>query len=126
MIITAQVCIPGLHLSLGIFSRLFHLLEDACKQLDLELIARNSQIDLGGPTFQRYTALQSEVCELKERLSKEKQEAILLSQLSTYLTVTVQSPAANPTVLQIRQEASAAQRRVVQTVNGHKMIEYLY
>ena len=114
------MCIPGLHLSLGIFSRLFHLLEDSCQQLDLELAARDSQIDLGGPTFHRYSSLQNELSELRERQQREHQEATLASQLAAYLTVTVATPATNPTVLQVRQLAYAAQRQAAQTVNVNK------
>ena len=33
---------PGLHLSLGIFNRLYDLLEDACEQLDLELAEKSN------------------------------------------------------------------------------------
>ena len=38
-----QVCIPGLHLSLGVFDCLWTLLEEACTELDLRLA-----IELGG------------------------------------------------------------------------------
>lgn len=45
---------------------------------------------------------------------------MLSSQLAAYLTVTVATPATNPTVLQVRQLAYAAQRQAPQTVNVHK------
>ena len=39
------VCMPGLHVTLGIFDRLFELLEEACYQLDVELAKRDTQPD---------------------------------------------------------------------------------
>ena len=41
--ISFQVCIPGLHISLGIFNLLFTLLENACHELDLQLAEKNTR-----------------------------------------------------------------------------------
>eukprot|EP00731_Ephydatia_muelleri_P017324 Em0010g422a len=44
-----QVCPPGLHIMLGIFTKLFHMLEAVCSQLDLELALQRLpllQVDL--------------------------------------------------------------------------------
>ena len=38
-----QVCIPGLHVTLGIFLKLFNLFEDYCHQLDIEIAANKEQ-----------------------------------------------------------------------------------
>ena len=32
-----QVCLPGLHITLGVYLRLFTLLEDECHALDVEM-----------------------------------------------------------------------------------------
>ena len=48
-----QVCPPGLHLTLGIFLRLYVLLEDACHHLDLTAELTGSA---GGRSFERYSA----------------------------------------------------------------------
>ena len=111
-----QVCIPGLHLSLGIFNRLYNLLEDSCQQLDLELAARNSQISLGGPSFQQYAAALAQLTQLKEKHHGEEQEAQLLTQLATYLTITVPEPDTSPTVQRVRAQASLAQKQAATTV----------
>ena len=37
MFLLLKVVIPGLHLSLGIFLRLFNMLEDACHELDIKV-----------------------------------------------------------------------------------------
>ena len=36
------MCLPGLHITLGVFLRLFTLLEDECAKLDLEMAASAS------------------------------------------------------------------------------------
>eukprot|EP00731_Ephydatia_muelleri_P011996 Em0006g890a len=38
----SQVCPPGLHIMLGIFTKMFHLLEALCCQLDLELTSQTT------------------------------------------------------------------------------------
>ena len=49
----AQVCLPGLHIKLGIFYRRFTLLEDTCHELDLRVVLEDS-IDDGGVSYGRY------------------------------------------------------------------------
>lgn len=44
------MCPPGLHISLGIFYRLFNLLEEECHELDL---AHNLQGASAGPSYER-------------------------------------------------------------------------
>ena len=39
----AKVCPPGLHITLGIFTKLYGLLEDECHNLDLELALHSSE-----------------------------------------------------------------------------------
>ncbi len=45
-----KVCIPGLHLSLGIFNRLWKLLENSCQELDFKrsLEISNASHSVGG------------------------------------------------------------------------------
>ncbi len=45
-----QVCPPGLHISLGIFYRLFLLLENKCHELDLRVREEDS-VDEGGTSY---------------------------------------------------------------------------
>lgn len=51
--IFTQVCIPGLH-SLGIFNRLWTLLEEACTDLDFKLVQVGGAGDCGGSSFISY------------------------------------------------------------------------
>ena len=66
---------PGLHISLGIFYRLFTLLETSCHQWDLDLAQHASQ-----PGTQHSY-------KLKQELSAETEEASAADQLATFLAV---------------------------------------
>lgn len=92
-----QVCIPGLHISLGIFDRLWGLLEE---QLDLTLAKEREGMD--GNTFERYCRALREVARLKEKLGIEKQHAEVLGSLSTYLMLYLPDPTNDPSVKQAR------------------------
>ena len=68
---------PGLHLSLGIFNRLFSLLEADCQQLDLQLAARETGIS--GASLQEYAQLLSQFTRLQQEHSEERDKIILLT-----------------------------------------------
>ena len=77
---------PGLHISLGIFYRLFELLEDRCKQLDLALAQDSSQPD-SLHSFRLYSAALHKVAKLEEELRNDTEEAEAAEQLSTFLAL---------------------------------------
>lgn len=54
-----QVCLPGLHITLGIFMRLFTLMEDECHKLDLEMAESESMVPSAGDkqTYTNFTTL---------------------------------------------------------------------
>lgn len=56
----------GLHITLGIFNRLFDLLERKCQELDLALASQ--QVAQGGETFNRYIAALKRHGDLEEEL----------------------------------------------------------
>ena len=103
-------------MSLGIFNRLFNLLEEECQRLDLAMAAKQSGEGLGGASFQRHIAALKQLSHLKEQHEVEQQKANLLTQLATYLSLTVPEPQQNLTVQRLRQEASAAQRGLANMV----------
>ena len=55
-----QVCIPGLHLSLGIFDRLWTLLEGACKEIDF-LCAVDGAGDTSVEGFRKLSSLKNDI-----------------------------------------------------------------
>ena len=57
------MCPPGLHITLGIFQRLFNLLEEECHQLDLSV---NENCASSGSSFIEYQQARSAVKVLEE------------------------------------------------------------
>lgn len=104
-----QVCIPGLHISLGIFNRLWVLLEDACSELDL-LLAQYSSGSSSGSTFEQYSSALKEEQQLKSALQLEVNKATMLEQLVTYITI--HTPSASTDMTTLRHEASKARMSV--------------
>jgi len=51
-----KIMLTKTHLSLGIFNRLYTLLEEACQDFDLQLAIREDATGLGGASFQQYAA----------------------------------------------------------------------
>ena len=102
---------PGLHLSLGIFNRLFTLLENACQELDLEYASQGGTVTTGGTSFQQYAKMLEELSHLKEQSVIKQQEKMLCSQLMSYLLVTVPSPEQSPTIANVRQELGKIEKQ---------------
>ena len=90
-LLLSQVCIPGLHISLGIFNRLWDLLENACTQLDLELAKESDGMD--GNTFERYGQALHKAAVLREQLKVEQQHLVVVCNLATYLMLNLPNPA---------------------------------
>eukprot|EP00731_Ephydatia_muelleri_P030472 Em0021g995a len=62
-----QVCPPGLHIMLGIFTKMFHLLKALCCQLDLELASHTT--DFNSSNFSKYSqALQRKVLQVLQQV----------------------------------------------------------
>ena len=96
--LTFQVCPPGLHLSLGIFLKLFNQLEVACKKLDM----RAHLVGVGaGATYERYEEAYTEQNSLKEKVEQEKIIIRNLEQAGLLLTLTLPNPATNPVCSQM-------------------------
>ena len=60
------MCIPGLHISLGIFNRLYSLLENACHELDLLQAEKDTGAGdtRAGTSFGQYSAALRRLSEL--------------------------------------------------------------
>lgn len=78
----SQVCPPGLHITLGVFYRLWCLLETDCHKLDLELATRISPSPADPDSFKKHSALLKELGQLSENKDSLAQ---LLSSLNSVL-----------------------------------------
>lgn len=82
----------GLHLSLGIFNRLFELFEEACTRLDLKFACRqDTTTSIGGESFQNYVALHKKLVDLRQQVTLAAKQSVL-SQLLAFVMVTVCPP----------------------------------
>ena len=67
-----QVCLPGLHITLGIFYRLFTLLEDDCHKLDIRVaLEKDSALD-GGVSYGHYITAIEQRKQIKYDLERYK------------------------------------------------------
>ncbi|KAL5483857.1 hypothetical protein EMCRGX_G020274 [Ephydatia muelleri] len=77
----------GLHITMGIFTKLFELFEDFCHSLDLELAFYHTEVDQS-----RYSLYSQELQRLhqyKVELQEAKQSESVLQQLATYMAVLI-------------------------------------
>ena len=64
-----QVCPPGLHITLGIFYRLFSLLENECHDLDVRVLEEDS-VDKGGASYSQHLKALDKLKQLKPELDR--------------------------------------------------------
>eukprot|EP00731_Ephydatia_muelleri_P033461 Em0030g18a len=80
-----RVCPPGLHIMLGIFTKLFHMLEAVCSQLDLELA--NHTTDVNSSSFFKYSQALQRLLLLQVYLENAKHAQEVLQQVATYVAL---------------------------------------
>ena len=82
------MCIPGLHITQGIFQKLFELFEEACHNLDLQLALHRQGYTNCGPEFEKYCKVLKEISTVRHDLELAEQERDTLEQLVTYCSLT--------------------------------------
>ena len=110
-----QVYIPGLHLSLGIFNRLWTLLEEQCKELDFSLATESvtsasSFCNGSADTLTRWS-------NLKLELEADLKYTEVISDLITYTTVAVEDIVSNTFYSSLKEELEATKRRIKDMVH---------
>ena len=98
---------PGLHISLGIFYRLFTLLETEAHKPDLELAQHSSQADTLH-FYRVYSEAVHKLTELKDTLATQR-EADAAEQIATYLAVRGMS---STQIEYCRQAASSLRKKI--------------
>lgn len=95
-------------MSLGIYDRLWELLERACTELDLQLAHHSTEEGGDGNTYQQYIAA------LRKRFSHvtEDTRATTLEQLATFFSLHIPNEAHRRQLVILRKEASLAWLRV--------------
>ena len=107
------MCLPGLHITQGIFQKIFTLLQEECHELDLKLAHQHSSEQRHG-SFSLYADALQQLHKAYEDLDAAKQSATALEQLMVYLSVAV-GPT-NPLVQGLIQESTDSRRNVQELV----------
>ena len=111
--IIMQVCLPGLHITLGVFHKMFELFEQECHNLDLQFAMQGAQ-EHTSTKFSEYSSALQKLFKSREQLHSAKDEATMMEQCATYSAVVVRS--SDPVVCHLMQQAESARKSVTQLV----------
>ncbi len=93
-----KVCLPGLHITLGVYLRLFTLLEDDCHKLDMEMAELTSPQSGDRPSYTNYTKVIQTERDLLDELDCMKGQLKWLEQTLTLTTLNSSNPSTDPQV----------------------------
>eukprot|EP00731_Ephydatia_muelleri_P003359 Em0001g3359a len=82
-----QVCLPGLHITQGIFVKIFDLLEDACHQLDLQLAYTYTEESSSSSSFTKYVEELHKLQVAKAKLAEAQDAMVTLEEAITYIVI---------------------------------------
>ena len=102
-------------MSLGIYDRLWELLEGACTELDL-LLASHISVGGLGNTFDEYVLALRKREKLNDSLTAAEQKVTLLDQLVTYFSLRLPNASQNQQLKHLREAASKDLLEVANTV----------
>lgn len=102
-------------MSLGIYDRLWELLEGSCTELDL-LLAQHVTVGWLGTSFDQYVAALKRREALSVSLTAAEQKVTLFDQLVTYFSLHLPNPSHNQQLRHIREAASKAMLEVADVV----------
>lgn len=112
-----QICLPGLHITLGVFYRLFSLLEDECHKLDIQMAALSSPNTADKPRYARYVASINEERLLRDKNATSERHIVWMEQTLTQLTLNSLNPATDPSVKSVATEVKAEKKRLGRIVS---------
>ena len=114
-----QVSLPGLHISLGIFYRLFNLLEDAVHCLDFELAPTSATAQQQSSTIERYAKSLRQKADLEEEKSKLEQQAAVAEQVITLAAINMSATfTTTPDLVDaMATEAARLRKKIADTVS---------
>lgn len=95
------MCLPSLQITLGVFYRLFSLLEDECHKLDLELASLTTPQTGDRPAYQKHTNIVHQERSLLDTKALLEDEIKWLVQTASYLTMYSANPSTDSTLLAV-------------------------
>ena len=107
---------PGLHITLGVFYRLWTLLEQACHQLDLELAKRKAPLSTDRESFTKYAEVLRELASLEDEKNELGSYAIHLHSQTIQIGSQIPNPNNNHLLTALQQEVNRATTRLQELV----------
>ncbi len=95
------MCLPGLHITLRVFHRLFTLFEDECHQLDLQLAELTNPQAGDRSAYCSHSKTVHEERKLLDARDLLEDEIKWLEQTTSYLTLNSANPSTDPTLLAV-------------------------
>ena len=96
-----KVCLPGLHITLGVFYRLFTLFEDQCHELDLEMATLSTPQTGDRPAYHTHSNTVHKERELTDAKALLEDKVKWLTQIGTSLALNSSNPSIDPTLLAV-------------------------
>ena len=116
------MCFPGLHLSLGIFNRLWTLLEEACTEVDLALAQESTPGEVNN-SFNRYLITLRELHQVKQQHAVQRQHADVLHETVTYLSIDLPDAETDPSLTALRAHAAIEEKNASALVSCYNLIK---
>lgn len=111
-----------MHITLGIFYRLWCLLEGSCHELDLELAKRTSASPTDRTSFKEYSALVKQLIPLSEKKIELVQLTSSLNSVLGDLAIQLPNAESHPLVQALKEESHSAAVKLDKVV----YIKYMY
>ena len=97
-----------MHLSLGIFNRLWSLLSDACSELDLKLAESSEEQVNGGSTYNHYVTLIRRRSVLRTEMNNQKNYVTVVNEMVTFASISLSDAEHNSVLKELRRDSDAA------------------
>jgi hypothetical protein len=102
----------ALHITLGVFQRLFELLELDYHKLDLKLAQSSVQIPTSSASYERYMDAKRKAMAIQEEIEQREGQLQGMEQLATYIALVMSATATDSRLALIHQKADELKRKI--------------
>ena len=117
-----QVCLPALHITLGIFYRLFNLLENECHKLDLKSALLRSSVSTT-VSYATYATAMQKVQQITEDTQHLQAQLKDVTQLVSYFTLHLTEDSAAGLMTGLHQRLVDIRQSIADLVSKYKSIK---
>ena len=97
------MAIPALHVSLGIFNKLFKMLENACHQLDIKTAEAGYMPGNSSNEFTEYVTTLQTIRQYEEEISKLEDNARTAEEIALWIVMVVDEEASDQAVVLLKE-----------------------